>query len=94
MTEESALATALGASVLFAASHVPQVARLARGPADGVSATMFAIQLVSGVLWLAYGALLMRCQPRWGSWQRRQFLGGVGFLSMHASHATRQSDSS
>jgi uncharacterized protein with PQ loop repeat len=56
---ESAIAAILGgsASVLFVASHVPQVVRLVRGPAEGVSAGMFTVQLVSGVLWVAYGLL-------------------------------------
>ena len=60
-SEEDASANIIGltASALYVVSLSPQLYMLLQGKYDtsGISATMFVTQLVSGIMWLAYGIL-------------------------------------
>ena len=57
--ETTAVALGFVASSLYAISLLPQLRLLLLGKYDttAVSASMFVVQLASGVLWLAYGVM-------------------------------------
>lgn len=59
MGDETPAGLALGtlASVLFVVSYVPQIRAIGDGDTTSVSRHMFALQLVSGAIWIAYGGV-------------------------------------